>query len=253
MAAQISKQERIRLNQQRSRARKQEYLQDLEKRVQDCHTICRDAELQREEYLQLRTENMKLRALLRSFGLPDNQIDVFVNLDASEPSIEQPSLRNIRPKLQPIVAPPPTTHFSRLDDMIDTPLSFFSEPTPSTATSIMSSTPSSCCGSICPPTHPMTEGSYTSIPSAPNFPLPHFCDVFLTYFEPNQGPIGETSIGCSEARDLIDQYNIGGQDIQHILYRLATGFVPAIDSPDCCRVDARLLFEVLNDISSDLS
>jgi hypothetical protein len=253
MAAQISKQERIRLNQQRSRARKQEYLQDLERRVQNCHTTCREADLQRDEYHQLRKENMKLRALLGTFGLQDNQIDFFISSDASEPSIEQPSLRNIRPKLQPIVALAQTAPVPRLDDRIETPISTFSEPTPSTTTSIVSSTSSSYCGSTCPPANPKTEGSCTSFPSAPNIPQPHFCDVFLTYFEPNQGSIGENSINCSEARDLIDQYNIGGQDIQHILYRLATGFVPGINPSECCRVNARLLFEVLNDISSGLS
>jgi hypothetical protein len=254
MASQISKQERIRLNQQRSRARKQEYLQDLERRVQDCHTTCREADLQRDEYHQLRRENMRLRALLGSFGLPESQVDILVSSDASEPSVEQPSLRNIRPKLQPIVASPQTAIIPRLDEMNDTPRSTVSEPTPSTTTSIVLSTSSSCCGSTFLPMYPKTEVSYTSVPFAPIVPQAHFCDVFLTYFESNQGgPSGENSIGCSEARDLIEQYNIGGQDIQHILYRLATGFGPAIDARDCCQVNARLLFEVLNDISSDLS
>jgi hypothetical protein len=193
---------------------------------------------------------MKLRALLGSFGLADGQIDVFVSSDASGPSIEQPLLRNIRPKLQLRVAPEQTAFVAGVRDMNDPPLSVVSEPTSST---MVSSTSSSCCGSTCPPTHPKTEGSSTAIPSAPNFPQPHFCDAFLAYFEPTQGPSGENSIRCSEARDLIDQYNVGGQDIQHISYRLAAGFEPGINPRECCRVNARLLFEVLDDISSGMS
>jgi hypothetical protein len=75
MAAPISKQERIRLNQQRSRARKQEYLQSLKKQVNECHNTHREAKLRFESYQQLRKENQFLQALLNDSGWTSAQIN----------------------------------------------------------------------------------------------------------------------------------------------------------------------------------
>jgi hypothetical protein len=44
-------------------------------------------------------ENQKLRALLASLGVPDAQVDAFVNADASNLVAEQTSLKKIRSKL----------------------------------------------------------------------------------------------------------------------------------------------------------
>ena len=110
-----SKQERVRLNQQRSRARRQEYLQSLEKRVLDSQSICREADLQRESYQQLCKENQKLRALLASLGIPDTQINAFVNADASNLATGQASLKKIRPKLPSKANLAQVTFSARLD------------------------------------------------------------------------------------------------------------------------------------------
>ncbi len=249
MAAPISKQERIRLNQQRSRARKQEYLQDLEKRVLDCHTTCREADLQRDNHQQLRKENVKLRALLGSLGIGDTQIDSYVNSDASDLSAEQPSLRHLRPKLQTEIAPAQALLAHR-DGTGDHPNPKMCSRIPST---IMSSTSSSGCSSTCPSALPeVGDPSVTTSSSTLEIQQPQYCDAFHSYFAPTLQPTPDNSILCSEARDLIDQYNIGGQDIQHISFKLAAGFAPETNPGEGCRVDKRLLFEVLNDISSDL-
>lgn len=250
MATPISKQERIRLNQQRSRARKQEYLHDLERRVLDCHTTCREADLQRDSYHQLREENLKLRALLGSLGIGDLQIDSFVHSDASDPSAEQTSLRHLRPKLQAEVVPAQGTLPAHLDDMADLPVSNISEPLLSTT---VSSTSSSVCKSASCSVRPELDDPSSTNSCALNVHQPHYCEAFLTFFEPTLGPTPENSILCSQARDLIDQYNIGGQDLQHISFRLAAGFAPEINPGEGCWVNKRLLFEVLNDISSNLS
>jgi hypothetical protein len=250
MAAPISKQERIRLNQQRSRARKQEYLQDLEKRVLDCHTSCREADLQRESYQQLRLENLKLRALLASLGFGEVQIDSYVNSDASEPSAEQAALRHLRPKLQAEVPSVQAEFLPRLDDIANRPVSNI--PNSITATTV-SSAPSSCGNSTCPSARPEVDEAPLTTSSTLNTGQPHYCDTFLAYFEPSLQPTSENSVLCSQARDLIDQCNISGQDIQNITFRLAAGFAPELRPGEGCRVDKRLLFEVLNDISLNLS
>jgi hypothetical protein len=249
MAAPISKQERIRLNQQRSRARKQEYLQDLEKRVLDCHTTCREADLQRESYHQLHTENLKLRSMLGSVGIGDAEIDAYIHNDASDPSAEQTPLRHLRPKLQAEPAPAQTSLLAPVDDVQGhTPPS---HPHPG-STTVASSTSSNCCGSTCVSTGTEVE-ALTLTPSIIGLQQPQYCETLDTFFKPTSQSTPENSVLCSQARDLIDQYNMSGQDIQSISPRLATGFAPEINPGEGCRVNKRLLFEVLNDISSDLS
>jgi hypothetical protein len=249
MAAPISKQERIRLNQQRSRARKSEYLHDLEKRVLECHTTCREADLQRDSYQELRKENLKLRALLAKVGIGDAQVDSYVHNDAAEPSAEQTSLRHLRPKLQSELLPAQPAPLASLDD-IQGQISNVGNPPPSTT---LSNT-SSCCTSACPSAHPELDAppvisSSTLGGSRP----PQYCNIFQVFFESNTRPTAETSIVCAQARQLIDQYNLSGQDMQTISYRLAAGIVPELSPGEGCRVNKRLLFKVLNDISANLS
>ena len=251
MAAPISKQERIRLNQQRSRARKQEYLQDLEKRVLECHTTCREADLQRESYHQLHTENLKLRELLSSVGFAEADIESYLNSDTLDPSAEQTPLRNLRPKLQAEAAPAQTALLTHVDDTnVHTP----SNHSDQASTTIASNSSSGCCGSTCPSSarvkvEPPTPTSF------PAFELqqPQYCESLDISFEPTLQPTADNSLLCSQARDLIDQYNISGQDIQTISPNLAAGCCPEIHPGEGCRVNKRALFEVLNNISSDLS
>lgn len=248
MAEPISKQERIRLNQQRSRARKQEYMQDLERRVRDCQGLCREADLLKGSYHQLQRENVKLRALLGSLGIGDIQVDSYVNSDAPEPSTEQTPLRHLRPKLPSDIVPAHAPVLASLDDVTDSPLPSMPQSLTST---VVSSTSSSCCNSACPSAGPEVANTSVASSSTLDMQQPQYCDTFLTYFEPILRPTPDNSILCSQAQDLIDQYNIGGQDMQYIGFRLATGFAPEINPGEGCRVNKRLLFEILNEISSE--
>ena len=99
-----SKQERIRDNQRRSRARRQEYLEDLEQRLRDCHSTCREADLQRAAFLDLQRENNYLRELLKLAGLSTNLIDSFIRQHALTPPQRQTDgpgcMRQLKPKIQ---------------------------------------------------------------------------------------------------------------------------------------------------------
>ncbi|KAF7510580.1 hypothetical protein GJ744_006192 [Endocarpon pusillum] len=233
MATPVSKQERIRLNQQRSRARRQEYLQELEKRVQSCHFTCREADLQRDSYHQIKKENLILRNLLGSLGFSDAQIDTHIN--SSEPSNEPASLRNLRPKIQSGVVPAQPGSVARQENLTDFPV-----PTNQNmlACTGVSATANSCCASTCSPAQPdLGDPSLTVSPTLHMQP-PHYCQAFLTpYFEPTMGPSPENLILCSQAQDLTDQYHISENDIQDIGRRLATGSTGEVDPGEGCRVD----------------
>jgi hypothetical protein len=173
-----------------------------------------------------------------------------VNSDAADPSTEHTSLRHLRPKLQSEIVPAQSTLPAQLDDMNDHPIPPMSNPPASTA---VSSTSSSFCNSGCMSARPKADDPSLSSSANLEIQQPQYCDTFHTFFQAVSRPSSENSILCSQARDLIDQYNIGGQDIQHISLRLAAGLGPELNAGEGCRVDKQLLFEVLNDISSNLS
>lgn len=233
MATPVSKQERIRLNQQRSRARRQEYLQELEKRVQSCHSTCREADLQRESYHELQQENRKLRNLLGSLGISDAQIDTHIN--SSEPCTEQASLRNLRPKIQTAVVPTQPGPVARFDNLAEFPV-------PSDQNTILctvaSGTVNNSCTSTCSPAQPDFGDPSMTISTTMHMQRPQYCETFLTpYFESTMGPSQENSVLCSEAQDIVDQYNISEKDVQHISHKLATGFAGGFNPDEGCRVD----------------
>ena len=105
-----TKQERVRDNQRRSRARRKEHLADLEKQLTDNHALYRDADLQRSAYADLQTENACLRTLLNIAGVSPTFIQSFVDQHTSSAISEDmqcisgPSHRPLKPK------PPPTRH-----------------------------------------------------------------------------------------------------------------------------------------------
>ena len=233
MAAPVSKQERIRLNQQRSRARRQEYVQELEKRVQSCHSTCREADLQRESYHQIKKENRILRNLLGSLGVSDAQIDTHIN--SSEPSNEQASLRNLRPKIQSGIVPAQPGTVARFDNLTEFPVPLDQNMVSCTT---VSGTANNCCTSTCSPAQPDIGDPSMTISPTLHMQQPQYCETFLTpYFEPTIGPCQENSILCSQAQDLTDQYSISGKDIQHIGCRHATGSTGEFNPGEGCRVD----------------
>ncbi|KAL0933143.1 uncharacterized protein CTRU02_212106 [Colletotrichum truncatum] len=76
---------RIRDNQRRSRARKKEYVQELEQRLRECQLkgIEASAEVQ-QAARRVANENQKLRKLLNNVGLSDEQVDQFLKTGTAE-------------------------------------------------------------------------------------------------------------------------------------------------------------------------
>ena len=276
----ISKQARIRDNQRRSRARRQEHLQDLERRLSECHVTCREAELQLNAFKELQIENARLRQLLEILGVNENLVNTFVHQDpATASSNSTPALRQLKPKIaltpglakdSPVLKNDVTSnsHSTSLAALSPPATSSSSQPTPFFA---MWSTDLDASGF-----GPRRETPGTS-PS--NFPVhePFRTQSFLPQFQGGTTCVGglytgesfccmvfgtkatgplqashENTVLCSLAKELIDQYNIDEETFDQIKTRLAAGFTPPAHPGECCRVNNQLLFEVLAEISGRL-
>ena len=277
-----SKQARIRDNQRRSRARRQEHLQDLEKRLSDCHVTCREAELQLSAFKELQTENARLRQLLEVLGVDENLINTFVNQDAtSAPGSNSPAaLRQLKPKiaLAPNLAKPSpalktavtnnNSHPTSLAALSPASMSTSSQPTSFFSTWSSSLDASGVSQRTTPGASPSSFVLHDPF-RAQSF-LPQFqdgtvyargaftdksfcCMVFGNKATGPLQPSPENTVLCSMAKEMIDQYNVNEQDLEQIKNRLAAGFAPPARPGEGCRVHNQLLFEVLNDIGGRMA
>jgi hypothetical protein len=274
-AAAKSKQERIRDNQRKSRARRQEYLADLEHRLRESHALCREADLQKTAFTELQTENSSLRRLLTLAGVQPDVIDTFLRQNGAtdqQGSETSSSLRQLKPKLPtPSPQPSPPSQCPSNDSRCASAQSFTRN-----QTQAYDSNPVASNGQIsysepdiyAPRTTSMDQLIHTSAaslqgeinwffepsaaqpqPTAEN-PPPFCCDSFLI---PTNGPLLEgdrDAVLCSVARDLIYQFNIPPREMDAIRLKLATGFSRPSAPGGGCRVNNQLLFQVLNEISA---
>jgi hypothetical protein len=74
--------DRVRDNQRRCRARKKEYLTDIETRLKECYNTCAQADMQRATFTELQAENARLRTFLSFAGLSLNMIESITQPDA---------------------------------------------------------------------------------------------------------------------------------------------------------------------------
>ncbi|OCT53676.1 hypothetical protein CLCR_10650 [Cladophialophora carrionii] len=263
-----SKQERIRDNQRRSRARRQEYLADLERRVKECHVNCREAELQRSAFADLQVENARLRDILKAAGINPDLVDGFGRHNAAAQAAAH---RHIRPKFQPpfpgeqadtattmtqASSPgqccPPTSTSSQLCASapalpMDAPGAFGNQQAvPFMAAPTTDAMDLSMTADI----SPTLEGWTLRPDDKESMEIPLCCDTFLM---PSGGPPlvddGNT-IQCSVAKMMIDQYHPTPTEMEEIRARLAAGFALPRPSEPGCRVNTQLLFDVLQDMNS---
>ncbi|EED20047.1 conserved hypothetical protein [Talaromyces stipitatus ATCC 10500] len=80
---------RVRENQRKSRARRQQYIEELEQKVAVCNAQAQQREIEHLIALQkLEAENAKLRSLLQRVGLAPNVVEDFLK-DASQPTVSE--------------------------------------------------------------------------------------------------------------------------------------------------------------------
>lgn len=266
-----SKQERIRDNQRRSRARRQEYLADLERRLRESHATNREAELQRIALINLQRENVCLRKLLNAAGVADDVVDVFVRQHTKGAGESAgPSMRELRPKYQmpteveqhPAMSAPDASTLNGLltrQSSGSTPGAQAITPTfpgfdPLQSMSVESAVAAASAESY----HdfsPSPDLSWDFDPalfastSTDEQDGSFCCGTFLVRA---QGAVPEddrNSILCSVAKDLLDQYQIPPQEMNTIKLRLATGFSKPTAPGKGCRINNNLLFSILNEVS----
>ncbi|KAK5088723.1 hypothetical protein LTR05_002944 [Lithohypha guttulata] len=260
-----SKQERIRDNQRRSRARRQEYLADLERRLSECQLTCREADIQRAAFIELQIENTRLRELLALAGINEQLKPKIVTVDASRTLSSSSMQATPRPR----GTQNNPSHTSQ--SVVRTTPDGTTPPTP---------------GVIYPHSSPYTAPQHTSH----NFdwlyqqgrttpqpgPQPRFqqqqqqqqqpppihshpyqpptdvlmCDAFGVAAH---GPVrvaDENSVLCSVAKQMIEQYNISPAEMKQVKLKLSQGFCRSAYPGSGCAVDNQVLFQVLNELSS---
>lgn len=163
--AQRAKQERLRENQRRCRARRQEYLVQLEQRLEECRVTCREADFLRQGFQELQTENQHLRGLLNNVGLGPAHVDSFLHhrsrQGSSQPNKSTPASKNLRllkPKIAPHSSPSgdkQTCHPSSYQIPVTVSIAQSNGSKPQAAVS----SPSSCCPPISQTSSTLTPAS----------------------------------------------------------------------------------------------
>ncbi|KAH8652712.1 hypothetical protein BGZ60DRAFT_420085 [Tricladium varicosporioides] len=264
---------RVRNNQRRCRARKREYIAELERKVQDLEALGKQVNDQPERSIlkKLEDENTKLRYLLDLAGfskawveayltqenngretadkllescgeiLPRPQDEAIDNLE----TVTETTATDLTPE---IYGPGISTVF---DDLLDVPFELSGEQfhffIPSITPAPFSLPPtlngwngnfneSSCCSE-----KPNTKTSWnpSSQLSSP---------VDLGHLKSSSSDNNSTL--CSVAFSLLQQYNKKGVDMIEISMTLWNGFIKGGPAGDGCKVENKLLLSVLEYISS---
>ena len=235
---------------------------DLERRLAECHSTLREADLQRNAFRDLQIENGRLRELLRVAGINEALTDSYVNQAIVQSTDPNTSLRQIRPRIamqQQDTRQNPARNTSPYSDTSSLGrVRSNVEPFPTTYTQApymhTQNLPAMQHLQV-PSSAPDRPGSHQqrSIFSATTRPDEEFrCDTFGCA---PAGPLidsRENMILCSHAKEIIDQYNIDPIDMEFVKARLATGFGKPSMPGQGCRVDNRLLFQALSEINPGL-
>lgn len=226
---------RTRENQRKSRARKQEHVQDLEQKLAVCQDDARRKDVEHRLAMQkLEAENRKLRRLLSFGGLPSNAVDQYVQA-ADDPAMARkvaiPALR--QSEIRPAVLSQTTDGAAGSKDKEQSP---------------------ACRGGAADggvsldtaPHVPQRQEQSQKCQSVCSCPQDDDCNGSW----PADEDVLNTTL-CAIAAELISQYNTRGVDMEEIRRKLWAGFRKGLSSGGGCRVQNQVLFEVLDEISND--
>lgn len=301
---------RIRDNQRKSRARKQEYIQELEQKLATSQKQTHQQDIDYRISLQrLENENAKLRQLLARLGVSPTSVDDYLR-GQDNPVVTQkvaiPALRRPEMSVQanpvsnksscgpsacgasscgPSACTPsqqaptsqcrPNIH----DGMTDAATSLRSLANGMAATEAdrepasqerlhqkeQPSEEPAAQRVLLQQEQPQSQQPQNTSPSsssssedacecAPS--VEEICGCGPSEGPPDCWPKEETALNttlCAVAGELIRQYNTRGVDIAEIRQRLWAGFRKGLSAEEGCRVQNQVLFEVLNEISGNLS
>ncbi|KAL1989361.1 hypothetical protein VTN96DRAFT_123 [Rasamsonia emersonii] len=255
----LSRLARVRENQRKSRARKQQYIQELEQKVAACKAQARQKDIEQRLSLQkLERENAKLRSLLIRMGVDAGYIDEYLRGDCDDHDEEAravsekiaiPALRR-RVELSQAVSRPSRSSCDTITGSKDAGYASRSNNTEQTANTTDLKQPD-------PSSNPTAETG--RIPDAPRETAADtktlsraatICDCDDSW------PADESALNttlCAIAEELIHRYNTRGVDMAVIKEKLCAGFRRGMSVGEGCRVQNHVLFEVLDEISGNLS
>lgn len=227
----------MRENQRKSRARKQEYIRELEQQLAVCKEQAQNRDIeQRLATQKVEAENRHLKGLLGSLGFSTVIIDHYLRLadqgTSAHRKVAIPALQ--RPaEASPTISPPTCDAENQKEDSgkqceenksarKPVPSETKQGPNQQQQQQLKPENPSLC---ECAPENP--EGTW-----------------------PSEDDVLNTTL-CAMAEELINQYNTRGADIEQIRRKLWSGFRAGV-SGDGCRVQNHILFQVLDDISNDV-
>ncbi|KAL2826887.1 hypothetical protein BDW59DRAFT_171698 [Aspergillus cavernicola] len=234
---------RVRENQRKSRARRQDHLRDLEEKVFSLQKELdrRDVE-HRLAVQRFEAENRKLRDVLSASGVTANALEAYLR------RVDNPEMAQ-KVAIPALQRPVPEAHL-QIGGTSCTQLSSCARPI-SDEEVVPSDDPEHIVTTTDEPksTEPATVSEKAEESQTPQ--VHPFCAC------PEEGPeslpINERILNttfCAIAEKLVDQYNSRGIDVSEIRQKLREGFFRGT-SEEGCRVQNQILFQVLDEISGD--
>ncbi|KAL1850864.1 hypothetical protein Plec18170_006701 [Paecilomyces lecythidis] len=300
---------RIRENQRKSRARRQEYIQELEQKLSTCQKQAHQQDINNRISIQkLEVENTKLRQLLSRLGVAPASVDEYlrgednpiVTQKVAIPALRRPELNiqtapvnnksacktpcgptsQCRPSLQETITEAAKSLQSLANGMAATETNKKPAcqrgpclpPQPPAQQSVQQEQPqkgkSSCEQTrheqfqpkqlqaeqpqATPATQsPAVDNSCECVPA-----VEELCGCAPSEGIPESWSKEDTLLNttlCTVAGELISQYNTRGVDIAEIRKKLWGGFRKGMSAEEGCRVQNQVLFDILNEISGNLS
>lgn len=255
---------RVRENQRRSRAKKQEYVRELEQKLSSFKDEARQKDVDHRLLVQrLEAENRKLKQMLLSLGVQQEIVEDFIRNGEdtiSKQKVAIPALRRLE------VAASTSSGGTK-----DEPTLGSGKPASDRRSGASNAEHEHMDGDTLPSLHISDEfvGSHLSSDTVAKSPR----QVYLRDSPPSRlSPEGESICSCEDstgpswqngedvlnttlcaiASELIQQYNIRGVSITDIRERLQAGFRNGYGQGEGCRVQNQILFQVLDEISNGL-
>ncbi|KAJ5960297.1 uncharacterized protein N7479_007447 [Penicillium vulpinum] len=236
---------RVRENQRKSRARKQEYVNELEQRLAVCKEQAQQKDIEHRLATQkVEAENRHLKALLGSMGVASASIQQYLQeADTGENTNRKVAI----PAIQRVEGDSPLSLSRR-----DTRRSNLSMTVPrvckeeSNITELPTAIKSTCASTTVQPTdQPSMQTTQEEDPA--------LCGCRSDRQNPETVSDEDllNSTLCAIAEEMISQYNTKGLDVDEIRRRIWSGFRAGVNGTGC-RVQNHILFQVLDDISSDV-
>ncbi|KAK1140351.1 hypothetical protein N8T08_010407 [Aspergillus melleus] len=246
-AKELDRRERVRENQRKSRAKKQEHIRDLELKLASFQEKfhCKDVE-HRLAVQKLEAENTRLRRLLAYSGLASSEIDGYLRAGSDPIMAEKVAI----PPIRRTVAASNSKH----QEAVTTSClgaSSQSEPDAADAHSRLPEQSLSAGESEFFKVSDQTGFAERFVKLASQDQT--ICGCAPAEDEkswPTNGDILNTTL-CAIAEELINQYNTRGVDADEIRRKLWSGFSKGLTTDEGCRVQNQILFQVLDEISNN--